>query len=844
MEAMKASGRYQSNKRTLGLRRRPSKPERPKRQIPALETDPTRGLTVDQVRLRVECGATNAPVEPPTKTTKQIILTNVFTYFNILFFLLAACVAYVRSWQNMMFLGVVFVNTLLGIYQELRAKKTLDGLSILTAPKSRAIRNGRTVLLETSALVRDDIVLFAAGDQICADAVVAEGGCTVNEALVTGEADEIRKEPGDTLLSGSYVVNGECRARLTAVGADSFVAGLTQEAKRSKAVGKTGIMRDLSRLVKWIGFAILPLGVLMFCKEHLWLDRELAISVTSTVGSIIGMIPEGLYLLTSLALMTGVVRLAKRRTLVHDMGCIETLARVDTLCVDKTGTITESGMTAEGLVPLCPERYPEEKAAALLADYAAAMRADNETMAALQRAYPGGRERTACAALPFSSARKYGGVSFGGGETYLLGAPEILLAQDAEGNAEILERAGSYAAAGNRVLLLGVYGGSLADGRLSAPVEPVALVLLANRIRPEAPATFAYFRDQGVRVKVISGDNPQTAASAATRAGIPNADQWVDARTLDTPAALREAAECCTVFGRVTPERKRELVEAMKQAGHTVAMTGDGVNDVLALKTADCSIAMASGSDVACQVSQVVLLDSDFSAMPSVVQEGRRVINNIERSASLYLVKNIFSFCLALITLFFALPYPFSPTQISLVSALTIGIPSFVLAMEPNHRRIEGKFLPNVIYRAVPAAFADVVMVVTVILFYLSFDLTEGALSTICTCIMGVVGLLMVNKTCQPYTPVRRALIVLMCVGFLGSVLFLGDLFTLSDLSKPDLLVLVVVALLGKPVFDEFSLLLDMGKRSFARLRLRLRAKGRLPAGPEQALPAGEEHPE
>lgn len=823
------------------VRKKSAAPQPPRKKIAPLETNPDRGLTADQVRLRTENSLTNAPVEPPTRTTKQIVLGNVFTYFNLLFFVLAACVAYVRSWNNLMFLGVVVVNTAIGIFQELRAKKILDRLTILSAPKCRAVRNGKTVRLDTDCLVRDDIVLFGPGDQICADAVVALGECRVNEALVTGEADEIRKGPGDRLLSGSYVINGECRARLTAVGAASFAAALTQEAKRSKAVGKTGMMRDLSQLVKWIGLAVIPLGILMFCKEYLWLDRELTISVTSTVGSVVGMIPEGLYLLTSLALMTGVVRLAKKKTLVHDMGCIETLARVDTLCVDKTGTITEPGMTAEGVVSLCPDRFTEEEVEVLLSDFAAVMQADNETMRAIQQAYPAGACRAVRALLPFSSEKKYSGVSYSADETWLLGAPEVLLGGRFPEEQKTVD---GYAASGSRVLLLGIYDGSLEDERPDAAFLPVGLVLLANKIRKEAPATFAYFREQGVTVKVISGDNPRTAANAAARAGIPNSDRFVDARTLTDKAALRKAAESCTVFGRVTPEQKRELIRAMKAAGHTVAMTGDGVNDVLALKEADCSVAMASGSDVASRVSQVVLLESDFSAMPSVVQEGRRVINNIERSASLYLVKNMFSFCLALITLFFTLPYPFSPTQLSLVSALTIGVPSFVLAMEPNKRRIEGKFLPNVIYRAVPAAVADVVMVVTVILFYLSFDLTEGALSTICTCIVGVVGLLMVNKTCQPYTPMRRALVIAMSAGFAGSVLFLGEMFTLSGLSSSDLLVLVVVALLCKPVFDEFNLLLDMGRNAVRRLRNwgRRRRGEALPAGsPTAALPAPEE---
>lgn len=796
-------------------------PEQARKRIQPLKTDPTCGLTASQVRERVENGYTNAPIEPPTKTVKQILFTNIFTYFNMLFFVLAACVALVRSWQNLSFMLVVLINMAIGIAQELKARKTLDKLTILAAPKCKVVRDGEVHQISTAKLVRDDIVVFSSGNQICADAVVVEGECSVNEALVTGEADEIRKSAGESLLSGSYIVSGVCRARLTAVGADSFAAGLTLEAKRSQKVGATGMMRALSSLVKWIGLAVIPLGILMFCKERISLERDVALAVTSTVGSIIGMIPEGLYLLTSLALLAGTVRLAQKKTLVHDMGCIETLARVDTLCVDKTGTITEPGMTVEGLVPLCPDRYVEEDVRLILADFVFAMRADNETMAALQQAYPNGNNRAVRELLPFSSEKKYSGVSFHEDETYLLGAPEILLGDQFPA---IREQAEEYADSGSRVLLLGIYDGELLDQALTAAFFPVGLVLLGNRIRKEAPATFAYFAEQGVTVKVISGDNPRTAASAAARAGIPGSERYVDARTLTDKQSIKKAAETCTVFGRVTPEQKRTLILAMKAAGHTVAMTGDGVNDVLALKAADCSVAMASGSDVATRVSQVVLLNSDFSAMPSVVREGRRVINNIERSASLYLVKNIFSFSLALITLFFTLPYPFSPMQLSLVSTLTIGIPSFVLAMEPNERRIKGHFLLNVIYRALPAALTDLAMIITVILFYLAFDLTDGTLSTICTCIMGVVGLYTVDKTCRPYTPIRKVLVCGITAAFFIALLFLGELFTLSALSSPDVLVLVVVALLAKPILDEMYHLQELFQQVLQNLRRR-RAK-------------------
>ena len=666
----------------------------------------------------------------------------------------------------------------------------------MAAPKCRAVRDGQTVELDAAQLVRDDIAVFSPGDQIPADAVVAAGECRVNEALVTGEADEIVKKPGERLLSGSFVVSGSCRARLTAVGADSFVSRLTLEAKQTGSQPQSEMMHSLTSLIKWIGFLVIPLGAVMFIKEYLWLKSPIVDAVTSTVGSIVGMIPEGLYLLTSLALVASVIRLANRRTLVHDMGCIETLARVDTLCVDKTGTITEPKMTVDDIVPLQPERYIDDDIRMIMADYVCAMQDDNDTMAALRRYFTGVSMQTAIDAMPFRSAKKYGGVSFHEDETYLLGAPEILLANCPE-KEQYLPLAEEWSAKGCRVLLLALYDGKLSDEALDAEMMPLALILLSNKIRPEAPQTFSYFAQQGVRTKVISGDNPLTVSEVARRAGIPDAEKFVDARTLKTDAELAKAAEDMTVFGRVTPDQKKKLVAAMKRAGHTVAMTGDGVNDVLALREADCSIAMASGSGVACQASHIVLLDSQFSALPSVVAEGRRVINNIERSASLYLVKNIFTFVLSLITLFFTLPYPYTPAQLSLVNALTIGIPSFILAMEPNENRISGRFMPNVIYRALPAALSDLILVVGVMLFYLAFHIKEDMLSTLCTGIMGIVGLLMVHQTSLPMNKLRKAMLVGLCIAFVVCYFFLPELFTLSALDKPSLLILVVLGLLA-----------------------------------------------
>ena len=779
------------------LKRKQKEPALPPRQtVEILQTDPACGLTAAQVRERLDAGWDNRPVEPPGDSVRQIIAKNVFTYFNFLFFLLAVCVILVGQWLNLTFLGPVFCNMFIGIVQDLRVKKKVDGLKIMSAPKCTVLRDGQTAQLDAAALVRDDIVCFSSGDQIPADAVVADGECRVNEALVTGEADEIVKKPGDELLSGSFLVSGTCRARLTKVGADSFVSRLTIEAKQTGSQPQSEMMRSLTSLIKWIGILVIPLGAVMFIKEYLWVGSELPRAVTSTVGSIVGMIPEGLYLLTSLALVASVIRLAGRRTLVHDMGCIETLARVDTLCVDKTGTITEPKMTVDDIVPLQPDRYIDSDIRMIMADYVCAMQDDNDTMAALRRYFTGEAAQTAVAALPFRSAKKYGGVSFHEDETYLLGAPDILLASCPDKD-RFLPQVREYAAKGCRVLLLALYDGQLDDEALTAPLMPLSLILLTNKIRPEAPDTFAYFAEQGVRVRVISGDDPLTVCEVARRAGIPDADKCVDARTLTSDAALEKAAQETVVFGRVTPDQKKKLVAAMKKAGHTVAMTGDGVNDVLALREADCSIAMASGSGVACQASHIVLLDSQFSSLPSVVAEGRRVINNIERSASLYLVKNIFTFVLSLITLFFTLPYPYTPAQLSLVNALTIGIPSFILAMEPNENRISGRFLPNVILRALPAALSDLILVVGVMLFYLAFHIREEMLSTVCTGIMGVVGLMMVHQTSRPFNRLRRVMMTLISVIFGVCYFFLPEFFTLSKLDKPSLLILVVLGLLA-----------------------------------------------
>ena len=778
----------------LGKKRKTEEPMR--RPVPVLETNPETGLSSAQAQERVDAGWANLPIDPPGKTVGQIIKSNVFTYFNMLFFLLAAFVLVFGTWQNAMFLGVVFANIAIGIVQELRSKRTLDKLTLLTAPHGAVIRDGRQRKIPTSEMVRDDIVVFSAGSQIFADAVVVAGECSVNEALITGEADEIKKPAGADLLSGSFVVSGECRARLTQVGADSYANRLTIEAKEAKPPQQSEMMRSLTRLVQIIGIAIIPLGILMAIKEIVWLERSVSNGVVATVASLIGMIPEGLYLLTSMALAAGVVRLAQKKTLVHDMGCIETLARVDVLCVDKTGTVTENKMAVEDVIPLCPDRFEEEDIRLIMADYVAAMRADNDTMAALRKYFTGKVTQQAIKAVPFTSAKKFGGVSFHEDETYLLGAPDVLLG---ERYGKYARQIDAYSSKGCRVLLLALYDGQPDDEELDAPLMPISLILLSNKIRAEAPETFRYFAKQGVAIKVISGDNAMAVSEVAKRAGIKGAESYVDARTLETDEDIAEAIEKYTVFGRVTPDQKRKFVRALKAGGHTVAMTGDGVNDVLALKEADCSIAMASGSDAASQVSHIVLLESNFAAMPSVVAEGRRVINNIERSAALFLVKNIFSFALALISLIFTLPYPVTSAQMSLVSALTIGAPGFVLAMEPNISRIKGKFLPNVIYRALPGALTDLFLVLGVILFCMVFEVEDNMMSTVCAIILNIVGLMVVHFTCKPYNLLRKVMIGGLTAAFVFCVVMLPQLFTLSSLDLPGAMILVVFALLSAP---------------------------------------------
>lgn len=775
----------------------------PPLEIKRYEADPNVGLSEILVTERIEKGYTNAPVESPVKSVKQIIISNVFTYFNMIFFIIAICLLAVGAYNHLMFLPIILANLTIGIIQELNSKRTLDKLSIVNAPQTLVVRNSREMLISSESVVLDDIVIFSAGNQICADSIVVGGEVQVNESLVTGESDEITKSVGDELLSGSYVVGGECRARLDKVGTESFVSQLTLNAKRSKKNKDKGMMWSLTRLVKVIGIVIIPLAIMIYIKETHYLGLSNGEAIEKTAAVLLGLIPEGLYLLTSVALAVSVIRLAKQRTLVHDLKSIESLARVDVLCVDKTGTITENDMQVHEIVPL--NSFNPNEIEGFITDFVSNHTPDNATMKALKSRF--GREifRKSTDVVPFSPSTKYSAVTLDN-TSYVIGAPEFILKENYNAYRSIVEE---QASKGCRVLLFGMYRGYITGGPLPQGVQPLGLILLTNAIRKEAAKTFEYFSNQGVTVKVISGDNAVTAADAARRAGIKNADKYIDATTLDTPKKILESCDEYAVFGRVTPEQKRLLIKALKKKGHTVAMTGDGVNDVLALKEADCSVAMASGSDVASQVSDLVLLDSDFAAMPKVVAEGRRVINNIERTASLFLVKNMFSLILALLSLFATFSYPITPAQLSIVSTFTIGIPAFFLSLQPNIGIVKGKFLRNVLYRAIPAAFTNVFVVGGVLLFAYAFDIAPDLVSTTSTLLIGVVGIVMLYRVCKPLNLLRGIIWGSMIILFALAVILLGEFFTLTSLTFGCYLIFVVFTMLTLPVMNTISKSID-----------------------------------
>lgn len=806
------------------------------------------GLTDAEVEQRIEQGLTNHTDISTDKTTKEIIVSNVCTYFNLIFLVITILLVAVGSFRNLTFLPIIIGNTVIGIVQELRAKKTLEKMSLLNAPHADVIRNGEMTQIATEKLVKDDVILLTAGKQICADAVVIDGSIQVNESLLTGEADEVEKPVGSTLMSGSFVVSGECYARLEKVGNESYISKLSMEAKSMGSKEQSEMIRSINQIVKWIGIVIIPIGIILFWQSHFVNDVSISKSVTSTVAAIIGMIPEGLYLLTTIALALSTMKLANKKVLLHDMKSIETLARVDVLCVDKTGTITEPDMKVSDIF-LCQSGskpayndqsgmrensllQKQEQAAVhselsldelkkLIVRYAYASKDNNATMLALKE-YAEGFVKTGDSGLKihnshndiagriidqqaFSSSRKYGSITFADG-TYLLGAPEFILGDDFH----IVENEiQSYTEKGDRVLLFA--------RRDSDKTIPLGFVALANPIRQNAVKTFEYFKKQRVAIKVISGDNPKTVSQIAMQAGIENADKYIDAASLDSKEKIAKAVSQYTVFGRVTPKQKQQLVKALQQKGHTVAMTGDGVNDILAMKDADCSVAMASGSEAAAQAAQVVLLDSDFVHMPDVVYEGRRVVNNIERSASLFLVKNIFSLLLALFSVISMFTYPLEPSQISLISMFTIGLPGFLLAMEPNKERIKGHFLTNVMLKALPGGLTDVIAISALVVCGAVFSIPEESIGTIATMVLSVVGFMILFKISEPLNTMKYVVIGINVVGFVLCVYFLKDLFALTNLSSICILLMIVFGFAAESLFRNLTVLEEKLREGYKR---------------------------
>lgn len=767
-----------------------------------------KGLTSFEVEERIRQGKINKNIDETDRPVWEIVKRNTFTFFNLIFAVIAILISLVQAWNQLIFLPIIVINTIVGIYQEIKAKRYLDQMTLLHAPQSTVIRNGQQEKIASDDLVEEDIIILKTGNQIVADARIVEGSIFVNESLLTGEADEIEKNVDDKLLSGSFVVSGEAKVILEKVGKDSYISKLTEQAKLVDHGEDSEMLRALNKLLKWVSFIILPIAVILFTQNYFVNHNTLQTSVVAMVAAVIGMIPEGLYLLTTIALTLSSVKLARNQVLLHNMKSIESLARVDVLCVDKTGTITEPRMSVEQVFVSPSSNISEAKFMSLLSDYISANTDDNDTMKAirefmlakgdLQNQMTGVKK-----IIPFSSKVKYSAVCFEN-ESYLLGAPEIVLGKTYE---KVSSEINHLLEEGFRVLVLAGTKEKIYD-QLNLGAYALGYVVLANPIRENAKSTFNYFAEQGVNIKVISGDNPQTVSAVAKRAGITEAERFIDANLLKTKEDLDQAVESYTVFGRVTPDQKRRLVQAFKRKDHTVAMTGDGVNDILAMKSADCSIAMASGSDAATQVAQVVLLDSDFGHMTQVVTEGRRVVNNVQRSAILFLVKNLFSIILAIISAIFVFTYPLQASQLSLISLFTIGIPGFLLSLEENDKRIEKDFIKNVILKALPASLTEITAVLGVVIAGAAFKLTASEISTSAVILLAVVGFMILTKISAPLNRFKMGIIIFNIVGIIISGFMFNSLFSISKISLDSFVLVALLSLFSESLFRNFDSLL------------------------------------
>ncbi len=720
--------------------------------------DPERGLDADAVEERVRAGLANDVPQVPSRTVGQILAGNIFTRFNLLMCTLLAIVLACRAYKDALFGGVIVSNALVGIVQELRAKRTLDRLALLSAPHALVVRDGEEREVAISEIVLDDIVALRPGRQIVADAtVVVTSDLEVDESLLTGESDPVAKQPGDTVLSGSFVVAGSGRAQVDEVGADAYAARLAEEARKF-TLSRSELRESVDRIITWVTWALIPTGAVLLWSALREGHRSVRDSIVTTTGAVVAMVPEGLILLTTVAFAVGVVRLARRRTLVQELPAIEILARVDVVCLDKTGTITSGDMVVAHVMEIAEDGASPASALDALAAIAWSDPDPNATQLALQARFDAAPDGWALEdSVPFSSARKWSASQFVGRGSWVIGAPEMVLG-DAPGRAaEVVEE---QAEQGRRVLALAHSPSSLAGDELPAGLLPVALVLIEDEVRPDAPETLRYFAEEGVTLKVISGDSPVTVGAVAERAGLGRVPR-VDARGLpDDTTRLADVVEATTVFGRVNPHQKRAMVGALQSRGHTVAMTGDGVNDVLALKDADVGIAMASGAEATRAVAQLVLLDSNFSGLPQVVAEGRRVINNLQRVASLFLTKTTYAVLIALVVGLSGLPYPFLPRHLTLVGTLTIGVPAFFLALAPNEERLTGRFFQKVARVALPSGVVAAAATLGAYLWARGRpELAPEQAQTTAALVLTGVGMLVLVRTSRPFVPWKGLLI-------------------------------------------------------------------------------------
>ncbi len=762
-----------------------------------------KGLSKKEVELRIRQGKVNYDTTTPSKSIKQILIENTFTLFNFINIILGVAIIIVGSYKNLLFLGVVVCNTLISTIQEIRAKKIVDKLSVISSSKAKVIRDGIKKEIHNDDIVIDDLIIYELGDQVIADSVIIDGECEVNESFITGEAKTIYKKKEDTILSGSFIVSGSVKARVIHVGLDNYTSVISRDAKKMKKEINSQIMRSLKKIVKYVSITLVPIGILLLLRQFSIDGNTAQNAVTKVVAAVVGMIPEGLILLVSTVLAISVLRLSKHNVLVQDLYALETLARVDTLCLDKTGTITDGKMEVKDVILVGNHKaYEIDEVMQMISTN---LDDKNPTFLAINEKYGNDSKIKSVKNISFSSERKYSGVILKN-ESYIMGAPEFVLKNNLKEYKNEIDTLSKE----NRILVL-VKMPTLKNNELSDKMDVLAFILIRDKIRKEAIDTIKYFADNDVEIKVISGDNPKTVSNIASLVGI-KVKGIYDARYIKDDTDLNLIAEENNIFGRVKPDQKQMLIKALKNSGHVVAMTGDGVNDVLALKESDCGVAMNDGADAARNVSELVLLDSNFDAMPEIVKEGRRTINNVERSATLFLSKTIYASLLALLFLFINYTYPFIPIQMTLINSLTIGIPAFILALEPNKTRVKGKFFINVISKAIPSGITTVINVLLLVFVASLLKIPSEQTSTIAVIITAYTAVLLIYRISKPLNLLRKSLILVLSILFLLVIITTvgRSIFSLEILSANSLLILLALMYVSTRLFRLLSNLLNI----------------------------------